>query len=164
MRLVILGSGGYGRTVEDIAIQLRYDCVFLDDSIAARPLASYTDYIDENTEFIPAFGNNVFRLEWINKIEQSGGKIATLIHPSAYISPKAIIREGSVILPKAIVNTDVLVEKGCIINLGAIIDHGCMIEEGCHICLGAIVKAENRIAALTKIEAGVVIENRTYKI
>ena len=68
------------------------------------------------------------------------------------------------ILPKALVNTDVVVERGCIINLGAMIDHGCVIEEGVHICLGGIVKAENRVKALTKIEAGEVVEARTWPV
>jgi UDP-N-acetylbacillosamine N-acetyltransferase len=35
-----------------------------------------------------------------------------------------------------------------------------VIEQGCHICLGAIVKGENRIAALSKIEAGEVVQLR----
>lgn len=164
MRLIILGAGEYGHTVEDIAIQLGYDCIFLDDSMEDYSLASYVKYIDPDTFFIPAFGNNTLRLEWINKIEQQGGKLAALIHPSAYISPKASIDLGTVVLPKALINTNVVVRKGCIINLGAIIDHDCVIEEGCHICLGAIVKGDNRIIALTKIEAGEVIQARQWPV
>ncbi|MDD2958220.1 MAG: hypothetical protein PHR92_06790 [Lachnospiraceae bacterium] len=162
-RLIILGSGGYGRTVADIATQLGYEIIFLDDSIPDHLLSSYMDYIGkEGVEFIPAFGNNVFRLEWINKLQNHGAKIATLIHPTSYISPTASVAEGCVILPHAIINTDTTIEKGCIINLGAIVDHGCVLEEGCHICLGAIVKGENRVERLTKIEAGEVIEARRW--
>lgn len=164
MRLIILGSGGYGHTVEDVAIQLGYDCIFLDDSITDYPLSSYINYIDSDTEFIPAFGNNAFRLEWIRKIEQSGGRLATIIHPTAYVSQRALIAPGTVILPNAVVNTGVRVEKGCIINLGAIIDHGCVIEEGAHICLGAIVKGDNRVERLMKIEAGEVIQARQWAV
>lgn len=164
MKLIILGSGGYGRTVADVANQLNYDTLFLDDSISEHPLSSYESYIDSDTCFIPAFGNNAFRLEWINKLESSGAKLATLIHPTAYISLTATIQPGTVILPKAVINTDTIIEKGCIINLGAIIDHGCVIEEGCHICLGAIVKGENRIKALTKIEAGEVVQARQWPV
>lgn len=163
-RLIILGSGGYGHTVEDMAIQLGYECIFLDDSIADHPLSSYMNYIDANTEFIPAFGNNALRLKWIEKLQDAKAKLATLIHPTAYISPTAEIGEGTVILPKVLVNTSVVIEKGCIINLGAIIDHGCIIEEGVHICLGAIVKGDNRVKALSKIEAGEVIQARQWSV
>ena len=163
-RLVILGSGGYGRTVADVAHQLGYTTIILDDADPVHPLSSFTSYIDEHTSFIPAFGNNAFRLEWINMIEESGGRLATLIHSTAYVSPTAIINPGTVILPHAIINTDVVVGKGCIINLGAIVDHGCIIEEGVHICLGAIVKGENRIEKCSKIEAGEVVERGQYPL
>lgn len=165
MRLIILGSGGYGRTVADVASQLNYDpIIFLDDSIPDHPLSSFTQFISDDTVFIPAFGNNEFRLSWIDKLQSAGAKLATLVHPTAYVSPKATIHPGTVILPHAIINTNTTIQRGCILNIGCIVDHGCVIEEGCHICLGAIVKGDNRIERLTKIEAGHVIEARTYKV
>ena len=162
-RLIILGSGGYGHTVADVAHQLGYSTIVLDDADSAHPLSTFSSFINESTSFIPAFGNNAFRMEWINRIEESSGKVATLIHPTAYVSPTATISPGTVILPHAIVNTDVVVGRGCIINLGAIVDHGCILEEGVHICLGAIVKGENRIEKCSKIEAGKVVERGTRK-
>lgn len=144
----------------------------LDDKLTGFELFSFAQYIpkttdsgcDEEVEFIPAFGNNAFRLSWCDCITQVGGQLATLIHPTAYVSPTATISPGTVVLPHAIVNTDVVVEKGCIINLGAILDHGCILEEGVHICLGAIVKGENRIERLSKIEAGEVVERGQYPL
>ena len=162
-RLVILGAGGYGRTVKDVAEQLGYTAIVLDDADPDHPLSSFQSYINPTTYFIPAFGNNSFRLEWINSIEERGGQLSTLIHPTAYISPTATISLGTVILPHAIINTDVVVGKGCIINLGAIVDHRCILEEGVHICLGAIVKGENRIEKCSKIEAGEVVERGSRK-
>ena len=162
-RLVILGAGGYGRTVADVAHQLGYSSIVLDDADPAHPLSSFLSYINPTTSFIPAFGNNAFRMEWINRIEDNGGQLATLVHPTAYVSPTDTISPGTVILPHAIVNTDVVMGKGCIINLGAIVDHGCILEEGVHIAPGAIVKGENRIERLNKIEAGEVVERGSRK-
>lgn len=162
--LIILGSGGYGHTVADVAEQLGYNILFLDDSLPDHPLSSFIDFIGEGVEFIPAFGNNEFRLEWINKLQTAGAVLATLIHPTAYASPTASIAPGTVILPHAIVNTDVVINRGCIINLGAIVDHGCILEEGVHVCLGAIVKGENRIEKCSKIEAGEVVERGQYPL
>ena len=68
------------------------------------------------------------------------------------------------VLPKAVVNTGVTVGMGCIINIGALIDHDSVIENGVHLAPGAIVKAENRIAALSKIDSGTVIENRQFPL
>lgn len=169
MRLIVLGAGGYGRTVADLASQSgRYDVVaHLDDKSGQAvlgPLDSYRQWNDGSTEMIPAFGNNALRLEWCRKIVSAGIPLATIIHSRAYVSPTATIASGTVVLPLAVINTGTAVGIGCIINCGAMIDHGCVIEEGCHICLGAIVKAENRIISCSKIEAGQVVENRTFPI
>ena len=163
-RLIILGSGGYGHTVADVVEQLGYNILFLDDSLPDHPLSSFVDFIGEGVEFIPAFGNNEFRLSWCDRITQAGGKLATLIHPTAYVSPTATINLGTVILPHAIINTDVVINRGCIINLGAIVDHGCIIEEGVHVCLGATVKGENHLPRCIKIEAGEVVERGQYPL
>lgn len=163
-RLIILGAGGYGRTVVDVAHQLGYSIIVLDDADSAHPLSSFQTYIDSSTFFISAFGNNSFRMEWCDRITQAGAQLATLIHPTAYVSPTASIAPGTVILPHAIVNTDVVINRGCIINLGAIVDHGCILEEGVHIAPGAIVKGENRIERLSKIEAGEVVKRGRYPL
>lgn len=157
--LIVMGAGGYARTVADIAEQLGYRVLaMLDDRDIHQPLCSFTDYLSDDVLFIPAFGNNEFRLQWCQRITSAGGKLATLIHPSAYVSPKATVGTGVVILPHAVINTGTIIGDGCIINLSAIVDHDCIIENGCHICLGAIVKGENRVRYCTKVEAGKVIE------
>lgn len=172
-RLVILGAGGYANTVRDAAEQIGYEIIaMLDDKLAGFELSSFAQYIpkttdggcDEEVEFIPAFGNNAFRLSWCDRITQAGGQLATLIHPTAYVSPRASIAPGTVILPKAVINQGTRLERGCIINFGAIIDHGCIIEEGVHVCLGAIVKGENHLLRCIKIEAGEVVERGQYPL
>ena len=160
-KLVILGAGGYGRTVYDLAEQRGYTITVLDDSDKEHPLDSFTFYISDNTEFIPAFGNNEFRLQWMKRIEEAGGTLATLIHPTAYVSPKAHVSDGCVILPGAIINTGSQIGKGCIINLGAVVDHDVIVEDGVHLCVRCIVKGENRILRCEKIEAGEIIERAT---
>ena len=162
-KIIILGSGGYGRTVYDVAEQLDYSITVLDDLDNEHPLDSFSLYIKNDVEFIPAFGNNEFRLEWIKRIEEAGGKPATLIHPSAYVSPKAHISEGCVVLPAAVINTGTRIGKGCIINLGATVDHDVIVEDGAHLCVRCIVKGENRISRCEKIEAGEIIERATRK-
>ena len=162
-RLVILGFGGYGRTVYDVAEQLGYSITVLDDSDKEHPLDSFSHYISDDIEFIPAFGNNEFRLSWLERIEKAGGNPATLVHPSSYVSPKAYVFEGCVVLPGAIINTGTRIGKGCIINLGATVDHDVIIEDGVHLCIRCIIKGDNRISRCEKIEAGEIIERATRK-
>ena len=169
-RLVILGAGGYGRTVADLAAQSGQfePIVFLDDNGAAADVAGecadYLEYLNADTVFYPAFGDNKARLDWLRRLAEQGCALLTLVHPTAYVSPTAAIGQGTAVLPHAVVNTGVKVGKGCIVNCGAIVDHGCVIEDGVHLCLGAVVKAENRIAALRKIEAGEVVAARAFPV
>lgn len=69
MRLIILGAGGYGKTVADIARQSgKYEQIyFLDDGQETSDLIlgtclEYMKFADGNTEMYPAFGNNEMRL------------------------------------------------------------------------------------------------------
>ena len=166
-KLLILGAGGFGHTVADLAAQLGYEKIgFLDDSCpnVIGKCDEYLSFQDGNTEFYPAFGNNEGRMAWMDRLEKDGCPVATLIHPSAYVSPRAQVEPGTVILPGAMVNTGCQIGRGCLLNLGAIVDHGCVLEDGVHVCLGAIVKAENRIPRCLKIEAGEIIENRSYPL
>lgn len=170
-KLLILGAGGYGRTIADVARQLNcYEEIgFLDDTKIGKPgilggCKDYLQFAQSDAEFYPAFGNNTDRMTWLEKLEDHGLTVPTLIHPTAYVSPTATLHSGVTVLPKAIVNTGVTVKTGCIINVGAIVDHDCVIEKGSHVAPGAIVKAENRIPALSKIDSGTVIENRQYPL
>lgn len=168
MKLLILGAGGYGKTVADVAQQLGcFEWIgFLDDGRAGTDIlgkcGEYGAFCDEDTAVYPAFGNNAIRMDWMRRLMAAGVKIPTLVHPAAYVSPRATLGVGTVVLPKAVVNTGVQVGCGCIVNIGALIDHDTVVEDGVHLAPGAIVKAENRIAAGSKIESAQVVENRQY--
>lgn len=64
MKLIILGAGGYGRTVVDIACQSgKYtEVCYLDDNstdaLVIGKCSDYLNHIDSDTELYPAFGNN----------------------------------------------------------------------------------------------------------
>lgn len=169
-KLMILGAGGYGKTIADMAAQLGCygKIAFLDDSSTDRRVlgkcGDYLQFADGQTAFYPAFGNNEVRMQWLNRLQEAGLPVPTLVHPRAYVSSTASLGVGTMVLPMAVVNTSVTVESGCIINIGALIDHDSVIGEGTHLTPGAIVKAENRIPGMTKINSGEVVENREYPL
>ena len=169
-KLLILGAGGYGKTVADLAAQLGIysKIAFLDDGQSGGNIlgtcSEFEVFADGDTQMYPAFGNNATRMYWLDRLHAAGISVPVLVHPRAYVSPTASIGMGSVVLPMAVVNTGVRVADGCIVNIGALIDHDSVLEDGDHLAPGAIVKAENRIPAGSKIESGMVIENREYPL
>lgn len=169
-RLVLLGAGGFAKTIADLAFQSEVysKIIFLDDNVQAKNTAGvcadFVKFKDTDTEMYPAFGNNEVRLKWLDILTEKNISVPSFIHPTAYVSPTAKLGMATVILPKAVVNTNCHLERGCIINCGAVLDHDCILEEGAHICIGALVKAENHLPAKIKVEAGQVISNRTYSL
>ncbi len=168
-RLVILGFGGYGKTIEDVVLSAKlYDeIVFLDDGSADKRVSGrctdFEKYIDTDTHFYPAFGNNTLRIKWIDTLLEKGVVVPTIIHPQAYVSRHAVIGVGCTVLPNATVNVTAVLGKGCIVNFGAVVDHDVVIGDGVHLCLNCAVKAYNHIPPYSKIEAGKIILNNTFK-
>lgn len=87
-------------------------------------------------------------MKCVNSAPKLRFNIATLIHPTAYVSPTAMSEKGSIIQPKAIVNAHSVVKEGCIVSIGAIVDHDVIIEEYAHVNAGSICKAGSHISVL----------------
>ena len=81
-------------------------------------------------DMYPAFGNNAGRIQWENKILDAGITLATIIHPLAYVSPRAEIAAGCVIMPYAVVKTGTILQKACIVKIGALVDHSSVWRKG----------------------------------
>lgn len=166
-KLLIFGAGGHGKVVKEVALSILdknreqvYDIVdFLDDySInAIGKLKDLEEFKDSYDEFFCGIGNNQLRKKLLEKAEKLGYVIPVLVHPTAFISPSAVIKAGTVVEPKAIVNANSVVCEGAIISVGAIVDHDVVIEEYVHVNAGAIVKAGARVESYRKLEAGEVI-------
>ena len=159
--ILILGAGGHGKVVKEIAEALGYtNIAFLDDNSpeAIGKIADSKAYVNQYSEAFVGIGNNKFRGELLTRIEQEGFAIPVLIHPTAYISKSATIEKGTVVEPKAIVNANSKVGCGCIISVGSIVDHDVVLEDCVHVNAGAICKAGSFVTKDTKIEAGQVVK------
>ena len=171
-KLLIIGAGGHGKVVKEIAESMMenqvvvYDTVdFLDDN-AVESVGKIKDLkrlMILYDEVFCGIGNNQIRKELIEKAEKSGYQIPVLIHPTAYISPSAMIEKGTEVEPKAIINANSVIKKGSIISVGAIIDHDVCVEEYVHVNAGAICKAGSVINSLEKLEAGQVVLGYGFK-
>lgn len=155
--LLIIGAGGHGKVVKEVAEAVGYDKIaFLDDNSeeAVGKIADTKQFVQEYQAAFVGIGNNKFRNELLQRLGQEGYEIPILLHPTAYISKTAVIGKGTVVEPKAIVNANSKVGTGCIISVGAIVDHDVVLEACVHVNAGAICKAGSFVAKETKLEAG----------
>lgn len=84
---------------------------------------------------------------------------ATIVHPTALVSPTASIGAGVFIGPRAVVHTRARIGDHAIINTGAIVEHECEVGENVHIAPGAILGGRARVEpdALVGIGARVML-------
>lgn len=96
--LYILGAGGFGHVIKDMAEQCgKYTKIcFLDDNSnkAIGKLGDLPKFIDSDSCFFVGLGNNSVRLELINKLLCLNCEVISFIHPSAYVSPTAKLGIG----------------------------------------------------------------------
>ena len=167
-KLLIIGAGGHGRVVADIASRTgQYESIaFLDDEVPNTPLlypylgdCTKADHLFSDYELFVAIGNGNVRRRMLEHYSALGANIATLIAPDAVIAADVKVDEGTVIMPGAIINTGTSIGKGVIVNTASSIDHDCLVEEYCHVAVGAHLCGTVHIEPWTWIGAGATVIN-----
>lgn len=143
--LMIVGYGGHGRVVADIAKAsgVPVGGILDDDPAAAgadlRIGGSTRSEIPRHVathRYVVAIGATATRREFAEMILAAGGELATLIHPTAIIAPDVTIGVGTVVMAGAIVNIGTRIGQFAVVNTGAILDHDNTVEDNVHISPG----------------------------
>ena len=111
-----------GITTQKIRLFAQHRVMMEENVIHAKLFHAYD-------EVIVATGDNRLRQIRLQILEEYGIPIATIIHPSAIISPTAQVNCGSTILANAVIHTLARIGTGCIINTGAIVEHDCVVND-----------------------------------
>ncbi|MCH5186270.1 MAG: acetyltransferase [Oscillospiraceae bacterium] len=168
--LIIIGAGGHGKVVADIASLCGYkEIAFIDDdtSLSSGNYSYPVIDIVENTmkykdsDFFVAIGNASVRERIYKKLIEERLNIVTLIHPSAVTASGIDIGKGTVIMAGAIINPGSTIGNGCIINTAATVDHDCTINDFAHISVGAHLGGTVNIGRSGWIGIGAAVINNT---
>ncbi len=167
-KLIIIGAGGHGRVVADIAASTEQysEILFLDDD-ERKQVSPYrlsgkaSDFINyiSDSDFVVAVGSNIVRAQLVKKLELSGAHLASLIHKSAVIGSNVTIGKGSVIGAGAVVNNGATIGNGVIINTCASVDHDCVIGNYTHVSVGAHIAGSVSVGENCFVCAGVTVIN-----
>lgn len=160
-KLVIIGAGGHGRVVADIARLNGYeDIVFLDEAdvpLASGKVSDYVKYTD--ADFIVAIGNNHIREKIQCMLVENNCKVVPLVHPNAVIGSNVEIGSGSVAMAGAVVNTGARIGNGVILNTCCSVDHDCRVNDYCHISVGAHLAGSVTVGKSSFVCAGATVIN-----
>ncbi|EJV85866.1 MULTISPECIES: acetyltransferase [Bacillus] len=168
-KLLIIGAGGHGRVIADIALKMKkWEYIaFLDDSENIKTSmgieiidksTSVSKYIEDYDIFV-GIGNNVVRKKVQEELEDLGAIIPVLIHPSAIIGEQVYLEAGTVVMAGAVINCCTKIGKGCIINTASTIDHDNKIDDYVHISPGAHLAGTVRVGSGTWLGIGSVVIN-----
>lgn len=150
-RLIIIGAGGFAKSVVDSYDRARYQLVgFIDERpsltehlgypVLAHTLDDLSD-VDGYAYFI-AIGHNGNRRRWFDELDQKRLRIITVIDPSAIVSPRAELGRGCFVGKLAVVNATAVIGDDCIINTRALVEHGCCVSNHVNISTNAVINGD----------------------
>lgn len=171
-KIIILGKGGHAKSVVDvIERQGIYEIAgyVINEEIETKdndyPIIGkdedleriYQSEIHNVAIGIGFLGKSSLRKKLYEKLKKIGYEFPVICDPSAVISKKTVIQEGTFIGKGVIVNVNVHIGKMCIINTGAIVEHDCYVGNFSHIAVGTVLCGDVYVGAETLIGANATI-------
>ncbi len=167
-RLCILGAGGHGKVILEIAeLSGCYDeIVFFDDDSRVRHCGSapvvgtsadFFNLREDECDFFIAIGNCSLRAKLTNML--GNVHMPSLVHPAAVVSKTAEIGRGTVVMAGAIINPSARIDDGCIINSNAVVEHDCEVGDFSHISVSASLAGSVHVGETCFVGAGATVIN-----
>ncbi len=154
-KLLILGAGRYGQVVKETAeaMSVFTSISFLDDysSTAIGKISEYKSFSNEYGYAFVAIGDMQFRAKMLMLLKECGYELAILIHPKAYVSPSAILEEGTIVEAMAVVNANAVLKSGAFVCAGGIVNHDATVGSCSQIDCGSVVEARAVVPQVTKV-------------
>ena len=171
-KIIVIGAGGHAQSCIDvIEAQGQYKIIGLVGSKyeVGKDISGYS--VIGTDEDLPMLASKIINaVIGIGQIESSdirrkiflnlkefGFNLPAIISPKAYISKRAEIGIGTIVMHHALVNSGAIIGENCIINSKASIEHNSIIESDCHISTGAIVNGNCLIGRGSFLGSGSVV-------
>jgi len=163
MPLIVCGAGGHGLVVAESAAAGGWIVRgFVDDGdcekqVGRWPVLDASAAEEADVAVHVAIGDNAQRRKVTERFLKAGRRIATIVHPSAWISPSAQIGQGVYVGPHAAVNAETRIGDGVIVNTAAVIEHHCRVGRFTHVAPHAVLTGCVHVGQLVLIGAGAVV-------
>ena len=150
--LIIVGAGGYAKSVLDSVDHMNFRMVGYIDDVKPKGaehqgfpvLGDSIDCVEhpEGYVYFVAIGNNAKRKSWFDKLKERNLSLINVIDKSALVSHHATLGEGCFIGKLAILNHGSSVGDNCVINTRALVEHGCNIGDHVNISTNATLNGD----------------------
>lgn len=139
--IIIYGSQQFAHYVRDLAEECGHDFVgFIDDFSKGRDILGTFDevrkqYSPREIRIVIAIGYQNLKARWevINKVNNTGFEILTLIHPKAYVHKNAVIGKGSIICAGAVIDYNARIGEATFVWPNVTVNHDAKIGENCFL-------------------------------
>lgn len=156
--IILIGGGGHCKSVIEVVESVGYNILGILDvpeEVGNRVLSYNVIGTDDDipryadkAEFVITVGfikTPAVRIRIYDKIKEAGGKLATLVASTAYVSKYADVGEGTIVMHHAMVNVGAQIGINCIINTFCNIEHDAVIGNQCHISTGTMVNGDCKV-------------------
>lgn len=155
--ILLIGGGGHCKSVIDVIEQERIYTIKGIVDVAEKVGQQVSGYNiigteEELPELLKAspyavvtvgqVRDSALRIKLFELIKNADGQLPVIISPQAYVSPRAVIGEGSIVMHGASVNAGAKVGVNAIINSQALIEHDAEVGEHCHISTAAVINGD----------------------
>ena len=169
-KIILVGAGGHARSCIDVIEKINHfqicgliDKKFSKKKIYKYPLIRFEQVNKKNKNIFYLLvstgqvSSSSVRKKLFNEGIRKGYRFTKIISQKSYVSPKAKIGDGTIVMHGAIINTDAVVGKNCIINSRSLIEHDVEIGDHCHISTGAILNGGVKVSDDSFVGSGSVI-------
>jgi acetyltransferase EpsM len=165
--LVIFGGGGQGKCVIDmVQITGVYRVAgIIDDGIPVGteilgvPVLGGTALLSQlhqrglrlAVNAVGGIGNVALRVKIFQILADAGFTCPSLVHPTAWVEPSAVLEGGVQILAKSYVSSAARIGYGTLINAGVVVSHDCSIGQCVNLSPGAALAGGVRVEDYAQI-------------
>lgn len=166
---IVLGGGGHAKVLMEILRLRGLDVLGYTDPHSSVPIGdlqclgnddlveSYSPETILLVNGLGSVGDNRKRKQLFESWKEKGYSFATVIHPSAILSPDVVLEEGVQVMAGAIIQTGTKIGVNSIVNTRATIDHDAKIGHHTHIAPGAILSGNVTVQDDAHLGTGVIV-------
>lgn len=171
--LLMMGAGGHAKVLQALALAAGRNIIGVcDPHLALRaqthwrgiPVIGGDEALQRVDPAIIGLINGVGQLVGNHgrqhvylRQRQAGFGFPTLVHPSAWVAPSAVLEQGVQVMAGVVIQPDCHIGENTIINTRASVDHDCEIGAHVHIAPGAILCGGVRVKIGAFVGSGAIL-------